>query len=603
MFKKAIKRIFCILLFAVMLLADGGIAAVQPEEANLKIIDLSKWNNSINWQKASLAVDGVIARIGFRGSVIRDSIAEDDLFYSHYQGCQTYGVPFGCYFYSLATTVEQAKEEARWVISTLKKYNCKPDLPIYIDMEDYIVQNETTSRKRTDIAKAFCQVLFENGYYPGVYANRYWLSELLFPEELSDCSIWIAQYASECTYEGKYDMWQYTDSGSVNGIAGKVDINTCYRNYPEFIKKYGFNGYPGSVDYIPDGEAVVDASAFGMYEIATQTLNVRTGPGTEYMSLGTLSKDFQVYVFGSNNGWGAIRFGNSLGWISLNTQYCKKLSDFNTSEKGIGFYTVNADTLNVRNGPSTAYATVDKFGGGEQIYINKIENGWGSFYYDKGLVGWVSLDYVDFTGTVNFSGNGATGGMNHQLIKKGESVKLNKSNFTSGDKEFSGWATSPGGRAVYSDCDTITMGDSNIVLYAVFGSQEPEELFTWGSGVTVTGEVVSVDSLMIKSEDFASRYLNLSQGATVTYDCIYNGVIGTGTQISVSSDSRKETYTVCLKGDSNGDSMCDGLDLADAVECVNATREFTSVQKNAMDLDKNGTVNASDINLFKELIF
>ncbi|MBQ8227539.1 MAG: SH3 domain-containing protein [Clostridia bacterium] len=601
MFKKAIKRIFCVfIVFAVMLLADGPAIATQPEDAQLKVIDISKWNNSINWQKLSLSVDGVIARIGYRGSVVRDSIAEDDLFYSHYQGCSTYSIPFGCYFYSLAVTVDQAVEEAEWVIETLKKYNCKPDMPIYIDMEDYIVQNETTNRKRTDIAKAFCQTLFENGYYPGVYANKYWLSELLYPSEFSDCSIWVAQYTDTCTYKGRYDMWQYTESGSVNGISGKVDINHCYKDYSTFIKKYGFNGYPGSVDYKPEDEAVVDSTGFGMYNIIAESLNVRTGPGTEYLSLGKLSKESQVYVFGVNNGWGAIRFGDSLGWISLNSSYCKQISNHNSTEKGIGFYTIDTDTLNVRSGPSTSYSRVDKLTSGEQVYIHQIEDGWGAFYYGNGSAGWVLLEYLTFTPTVNFIGGSATGGMNHQMALEGSELKLNPNNFTVDGVDFAGWSTESGGKVVYADEAEVLMGDTNIVLYAVFDS---DESYAWSDGVTVEGEFVHINSLLIKEEDFAQRFIQLN-GADISFASPFAGVVGTGSIVTVTDKNTSETFVVCLKGDVNGDSMCDGLDITYLIEYINSGKgNFSTVQLIAMDLNCDDSLDKKDIELYKNIIF
>ena len=38
-------------------------------------------------------------------------------------------------------------------------------------------------------------------------------------------------------------MWQYTQSGVINGIAGEFDFNYSYKNYPEIMKKWGLNGY------------------------------------------------------------------------------------------------------------------------------------------------------------------------------------------------------------------------------------------------------------------------------------------------------------------------------------------------------------------------
>ena len=602
MLKKATKRMFCVLLIlAVMFMANSSTVAAQPEDAKLKIIDISKWNNSINWRKTSLAVDGVVARIGIRGSVYRDRIEEDSLFYSHYQGCSTYNIPFGCYFYSLAVTVEEAVEEAEWVIATLKKYNCKPDLPIYIDMEDYIVQNETTNRKRTDIAKAFCRTLFENGYYPGVYANKYWMSELLYATEFSDCSIWVAQYTDTCTYNGKYDMWQYTETGSVNGIAGKVDINHCYKDYSTFIKKYGFNGYPGSVDYQPDDEMVVDTSKYGMYEITTTSLNVRTGPGTDYLSLGKLKNGSKVYVYGVSNGWGAVRFGNSLGWISLNSEYLKQLSNHNSTEKGIGFYCVNTGTLNIRSGPSTSYSKVDKLSAGDQIYVHQLKDGWGALYYGDGSTGWVSVDYIDFMGTVNFIGGFASGGMNHQLIASGQSAGLNKNNFTINGKAFMGWATKSGGSVVYSDRGILKMGNSNVVLYAVFDS---DDYYRLSDDITIEGSVAYINGLKITEQNFKEKYIELYNSTNLTVKSQFAGVIGTGSVISVSNGTRTDTYTICLKGDVNGDSMCDGLDMSLLVEFVNSGKEtFSSTQLSAMDMNTDGEIDETDIEYCKNVVF
>lgn len=602
MLKKMLKRIFCVfLILTVMLLADGAAFAARPEDAQLKVIDVSKWNDTIDWGKASLSVDGVIARIGYRGSVARDSIAEDTLFYSHYQGCATYGIPFGCYFYSLAVTADEAIEEAQWIIKTLKKYNCKPDMPIYIDMEDYVVQNATTNRKRTDIAKAFCRTLFENGYYPGVYANKYWLTELLYPEEFSDCSIWVAQYASSCTYKGSYDMWQYTETGSVNGIKGKVDINHCYKDYSTFIKKYGFNGYPGSVDYVPDDESVTDTSGIGMYEMTAPLLNVRTGPGTQYLSLGNFKEGARFYVYGVSNGWGAIRFGDSMGWVSLSSSYSTQLSNHNSTEKGIGFYTVTADVLNVRSGPSTSYSSEYKLELGSQVYIHQLKNGWGAFYYGKGSVGWISLDYATFTGTINFIGGEAKGGMNHQLAASGNEVKLNPSGFTMEGVDFAGWSTTPDGRVVYPDEATVTMGNTNIVLYAVFDSGE---FYRWNDAVTVKNETVYINSLFVTESGFLSDYIEVFDSGSVTIEGQFPGVVGTGTRITLSNEEKAESFTVCLRGDVNGDSVCDGLDITYLVELLNSGKgNLSVVQLEAMDLNSDGRADSSDLEQYKQIIF
>ena len=46
--------------------------------------------------------------------------------------------------------------------------------------------------------------------------------------ELGDYKIWLAQYAAEPTYTGRYDLWQYTSTGNVSGVSGNVDLNLSY---------------------------------------------------------------------------------------------------------------------------------------------------------------------------------------------------------------------------------------------------------------------------------------------------------------------------------------------------------------------------------------
>ncbi len=605
MLKKALKFTISVLTVLAVVLSAGGVAfAVKPESAKLTVIDISKWNDKIDWSKVHSQIDGVIARIGYRGSVHRDTLAEDNLFYTHYKNAKSYSLPFGCYFYSLAVTVEQAKEEAQWVLDTLKRYNIKPDMPIYIDMEDYIVQNETTNRQRTDIAKAFCETLFKNGYYPGVYANKYWLSELLYPKEFKDCSVWVAQYASQCTYAGEYDMWQYTETGSINGITGNVDINHCYRNYPDFIKKYGFNGYDGSAEYEPDEVGGVDSSKFGMYKVTVTSLNVRSGPGTSFSSLGILKKDSEVYVHGYDNGWGYISFGNDNGWISLGTGYCTKTLNYNSNKKSIGFYTVNTDTLNVRSGSSTSYGVVDKFHKGDITYVVGISNGWGKLYYGEGLVGWISLDYADFTGTVNFMANGGKGGMNHQTILTDKKASLNKNIFTMTGKSFLGWSDTVGGAVKYKDGASVTMGSTNIVLYAVYGSNSSGNSYSWSNSVSVKNGTVFIADFKIKQTDFEKKYITLGSGTSLTFNNPFAGVVGTGSVVTVTNSGKSESFTVVIVGDVNGDSLCDGLDLSLAVESVsNVKKDLSTAQLTALDVNSDSKRDSNDIAEFKNRIF
>ncbi len=140
------------------------ILASELENAKMTVVDLSQWNNIIEWKSLSSGIDGAILRIGYRGSQTH-TIAEDKLFFEHYKNASAYSVPVGCYFYSYAFSVKDAVEEAEWIISTIKKYNCRFEMPIYFDFEAEILQSILNTRLRTDIAIAFCKTLSDTGFY------------------------------------------------------------------------------------------------------------------------------------------------------------------------------------------------------------------------------------------------------------------------------------------------------------------------------------------------------------------------------------------------------------------------------------------------------
>ena len=95
-------------------------------------------------------------------------------------------------------------------------------------MEDKDIQGETKATL-TKQCNEFAKMIEAAGYRAGVYANLNWLENELNPDDFDkDISVWVAQYNNECQYEGKYDIWQYSSKGDVNGISGNVDMNYFY---------------------------------------------------------------------------------------------------------------------------------------------------------------------------------------------------------------------------------------------------------------------------------------------------------------------------------------------------------------------------------------
>ena len=202
-----------------------------------KGIDVSKWQGNIDWTKVkSAGIEFAMLRGGFG----KTASQIDSKFEQNYRNAKAVGMPVGVYHYSYAKTVEDAKREAQFCLSYLKGKSF--EYPIAFDIEDNSQANLGKSTL-TAIAKAFCEEVEKAGYYVCIYANLDWLKNRLDMVALSNYDVWVAQWASKCTYGGVYGMWQYSDKGSVNGISGNVDMDEAYKNYPNIMKTNGLNGF------------------------------------------------------------------------------------------------------------------------------------------------------------------------------------------------------------------------------------------------------------------------------------------------------------------------------------------------------------------------
>ena len=193
-------------------------------------IDLSVFQGDVDWDKA--AADGVefaIIRLGYRGYG-KGALQPDELFTSHLDGAHAAGIDTGAYFFSQALTAEEGREEARYVLEQLD--GRRMEMPIYFDWEPIAVEDSRTNgydyAHLTDSAVAFCQTIEAAGYRAGVYINRqqgYYHYDL---SRLADYSLWVADYNSYPDFYYRFDMWQYTASGQLDGIDIQVDMNLMF---------------------------------------------------------------------------------------------------------------------------------------------------------------------------------------------------------------------------------------------------------------------------------------------------------------------------------------------------------------------------------------
>lgn len=210
---------------------------------NVKGIDVSHNNETIDWNKVKAAgVQFAMLRCGY-GRKHPDQI--DTQFERNYKECKRLGIPVGVYHYSYATTVEDAKLEADFMLELIagKQF----EYPVAFDIEDK-TQKFLGKNLLTEIAMAFCDKIEKAGYYTAIYSNPDWLINRLDRDKLSRFDLWLAEWRTTKTYTGAHGIWQYTDKGTVNGIAKAVDMDIAYKNYPDIIKKAGLNGYSKKTD-------------------------------------------------------------------------------------------------------------------------------------------------------------------------------------------------------------------------------------------------------------------------------------------------------------------------------------------------------------------
>lgn len=196
-------------------------------------IDVSKWNGTIDWTSVSKSgVSYAIIRSGFRGST-EGGLIEDAKFATNIKNATAAGLKVGVYFFTQATNEVEAIEEASMVLGQVSGYTIS--YPIFIDVESAgsgARAEGLTNMQRTAVIKAFCQTISNSGYTAGVYANKTWFTSKINTNELTAYKIWLAQYNTSVTYNSsRYDLWQYTSSGSLSGISGDVDFDLSYLGY------------------------------------------------------------------------------------------------------------------------------------------------------------------------------------------------------------------------------------------------------------------------------------------------------------------------------------------------------------------------------------
>lgn len=277
----------------------------KPLSISGKIIDISKWQGDIDFDKLAKEVALVIARASCGSD-------KDVKFDEYAKAMNARKIPFGVYCYSYAGTVEKAKDEAQKIVKYAAAYKPK-----------FYVMDAEESRLTNVTIKAFVNELRALGIEKiGCYVAHNHYKDYGYDSLRSLFNFtWIPRYGkNDGTIEGSTkpayvcDMWQYTSTGKIAGISGNVDMNVITG------QGKGIEWFIGSTD---SGNAAAEQPkepvTVGVVRIQNGNVNVRTEPNTSGKILGVAYNGDELEYGGVTDpttGWLSVIYLGRTAWVS-----------------------------------------------------------------------------------------------------------------------------------------------------------------------------------------------------------------------------------------------------------------------------------------------
>jgi len=379
--------------------AEVQFTKTQNTEALAHGIDVSKWQGKIDWKKVKNAgIDFAIIRIGYRGEngiIYRDDNADYNI-----QQAQKNGVLVGVYFFSTAINTSEAREEATWASEAIKGY--KISYPVVYDCEGYTNTNSRmygiSAQNRTDNAMEFLKCVKKAGYDAMIYGAKSDFENTAIWDIArieKDYKIWVAHYSQAVyptkqipDYSGRYDMWQYTNRGTVDGVEGNCDMIVSYFKSTEADQKDS-TATPSEAKP-PKTQEELLYTDINDRVTAKEEVNLRKGAGTKFDVVATLkSGEFVTRTGVGANGWSRIIY-NGQTVYAVTSYLSNEVIEVEKPDivNGMTFIACNDSVtakmeVNLRALPTTDSEVVGKLTSGTFLSRTaKCDNGWSRLNYN-----------------------------------------------------------------------------------------------------------------------------------------------------------------------------------------------------------------------------
>lgn len=213
------------------------------------ILDVSKWQGSIDWDKvkASGKIGGVMIRaMGNSGAGKASKPYLDPYFARNYAECKRLGIPCGVYGYFKAVDREQADKELAYFKQLLTGRSF--ELPVAVDIEDE-VQKPLGKDALTNLTAHMLSTVESWGVYAMLYTGLWFGRTFLYMggAALKPYDVWLAAYRTKKPAPSwPFGMWQYTSTARMPGVSTNVDMSHAYKDYAAIIKRAGLGAVKGT---------------------------------------------------------------------------------------------------------------------------------------------------------------------------------------------------------------------------------------------------------------------------------------------------------------------------------------------------------------------
>jgi len=195
--------------------------------STITAIDVSHHNGLIKWD--------VLSKGPFKPEFVYIKVSEgvgymDPTVQRNAEQAKQFGFKIGYYHFASLNNedvIADAKAEVQWFLKCLRKLPM-PDMP-------YVLDVESNKKKIPPVSvlvwiKTFFNELVKSGREEVVlYSYTPFLNENLpATHDLGDIKLWIADYTPPLKLPvgwNKAWLWQYSQSGKLQGIIGNVDLN------------------------------------------------------------------------------------------------------------------------------------------------------------------------------------------------------------------------------------------------------------------------------------------------------------------------------------------------------------------------------------------